>query len=300
MVLTEDFRPQTLDEVIGQEYVVRVMKGYKQVPIQRIPHMLFLGSPGVGKTTTAEAFARELNLNIETKDASLNRSVEYIRNTIIPLANIMPSKGERKIVFLDEFDLMSSDAQATLRRTMEKTASITLFILGANYQSKIIPAIFSRAVPIRFNPLKVEHLVEIGKKLLAGIGETGRIPDEDMIDLAKRSNGDARRFSGELDVRLVSGSLPNKGLDVHAYLQAIKAGDFPAARNMLWGVSYDELCRFLVTHWSENVPPNQLTLKLLSSVADYMMFNPQPDEYIGKMAITTKLINMVRDLTNGA
>ena len=79
MVLTEDFRPQTLDEVIGQEYVVRVMKGYKQVPIQRIPHMLFLGSPGVGKTTTAEAFARELNLNIETKDASLNRSVEFIQ-----------------------------------------------------------------------------------------------------------------------------------------------------------------------------------------------------------------------------
>lgn len=295
MVFTEEFRPQALDDIIGQDYVIKVMKGYTKVPVARIPHMLFLGSPGIGKTTTAEAFARALGLRIESKDASMNRSVEYVRSTITPLANVMPSSGTRKIIFLDEFDLMTPEAQATLRRTMEVTSGITLFILSANYQSRIIPAIFSRAVPIRFEPLKTEHLVTIGKNILSNIGE--QIPEEDLKELAIRSHGDARLFSGMLDVRIVGGSLPNQGINIQEYLLAVKKGDFTAAKNMLWGTSYDELCKTLVTHWSENVHPNQITLKLLSAVSDYMMFNPQPDEYIGKMAITTKLINMVKDLS---
>src|SRR5207247_2160754 len=161
-IWVEKYRPTKLDEIVGQDEIVSRLKAY--VRAGNLPHLLFAGPAGTGKTTSAIALARELfgedwRTNFAELNASDERGLEVVRVKIKDMARTAPI-GERgfKIIFLDEADNLTSDAQAALRRTMETYTRTARFVMSCNYSSRIIEAIQSRTAVFRFRPLKPDAI----------------------------------------------------------------------------------------------------------------------------------------------
>lgn len=142
---TEKYRPKTVDE-----YVFRDANQKQQVESwireKFIPHLLFSGSAGIGKTTIAKVLLNELDVNpydVLEINASRTNGVDDVREKIVRFAQIIPF-GDFKVILLDEADYLSAAAQAALRGVMEEYHSTVRFILTCNYPNKIIPALHSR------------------------------------------------------------------------------------------------------------------------------------------------------------
>ena len=162
---TEKYRPKCLDDVIGQEVIAERLKAFAKS--KSFPNMIFAGPAGVGKTTSALALANELygdkiyEAFIEL-NASDSRGIDVIRGRVKEFARTMPlSSGLVKIIFLDEADALTPEAQHALRRTMERYSSTTRFIFSANYASKIIEPIQSRCVVLRFRLLNEDDVKKV-------------------------------------------------------------------------------------------------------------------------------------------
>lgn len=167
----ELYRPKTLDQVSSQESTVQVLK--KTLLSNNLPHMLFYGSPGTGKTSTILALSRELfgpqlmKSRVLELNASDERGISIIREKVKSFAKTtVTNKVDGypcppfKIIILDEADSMTQDAQAALRRTMESYARITRFCLICNYMTRIIDPLSSRCSKYRFKPLDNENMVK--------------------------------------------------------------------------------------------------------------------------------------------
>lgn len=197
---TEKYRPKSLDDVIGQKLVVERLKSF--VERGNFPNMIFAGSPGVGKTACAIAMARDLygdNIGGALKElnASDERGIDVIRGAVKEFAKtISIAKVPIKIVFLDESDALTADAQHALRRTMEVFASETRFILSANYASKIIEPIQSRCVVFRFKPLTEEDMRAYIKRIVDS--EKLELDDKTINALIYVGDGDLRRLTNVL------------------------------------------------------------------------------------------------------
>ncbi len=157
----EKYRPKNLAEVIGHEEVTRRLKGY--VEKKNIPNMMFSGPAGTGKTSSSIALAKEFfqnsfEQNFLELNASDDRGIDVVRNTIKDFARTLAFDSGFKIIFLDECDALTQDAQQALRRTMEKYTKTCRFILSCNYSSKIIEPIQSRCVIYRFRPLGAKEV----------------------------------------------------------------------------------------------------------------------------------------------
>lgn len=194
-IWVEKYRPKTLDEVVGQEEVVQRLKSY--VERKNIPHLLFAGPPGTGKTASAIALARDLfgenwRDNFVEMNASDERGIDVVRHKIKEFARTAPiGDAPFKIIFLDEADALTADAQAALRRTMEMYSKTCRFILSCNYVSRIIEPIQSRCAVFKFRPIPAEamkkRLLEICKK------ENIKITDDGLEALIYIANGDFRK-----------------------------------------------------------------------------------------------------------
>ncbi|MGC9148350.1 MAG: replication factor C small subunit [Sulfolobales archaeon] len=192
---TEKYRPRSLKEVVNQkEIVARLMKFVEE---KNMPHLLFAGPPGVGKTTVALALARDLygenyhRYVLET-NASDERGIEVIRTKIKEFARTAVPEGVAfKIVILDEADNMTADAQQALRRLMEMYVDTTRFILLANFPSKIIEPIQSRCAVFRFMPLNKEDVVERLKYIAKN--EKVDYEEEALETIYEISEGDMRK-----------------------------------------------------------------------------------------------------------
>jgi len=160
----EKYRPSSLSDIVGQDEIVERLSSY--VRSGTLPHLLFTGSAGVGKTTAAVTLAREFfgdtwQMNFRELNASDERGIEVVRNQIKQFARTTPlGDASFKILFLDEADALTMDAQSALRRTMESYAQTCRFILSCNYSSKIIDPIQSRCAIYRFKPLGPEAIRE--------------------------------------------------------------------------------------------------------------------------------------------
>jgi replication factor C small subunit len=160
----EKYRPLKLADIVGQEEIIERLASY--VRSGSLPHLLFTGSAGVGKTTAAVALAREFfkdnwHLNFRELNASDERGIDVVRNQIKQFARTSPLGGAGfKILFLDEADALTPDAQSALRRTMENFAQTCRFILSCNYSSKIIDPIQSRCAIYRFRPLRRDAIIK--------------------------------------------------------------------------------------------------------------------------------------------
>lgn len=245
-VWVEKYRPKKLDDVVGQNDIIERLRAYAKT--KSMPHLMFAGPAGTGKTTSAIALARELfgevwKENFQEMNASDERGISVVRTKIKDYARIAPM-GEAgfKIIFLDEADALTPEAQAALRRTMERYTQTCRFILSCNYSSKIIEPIQSRCAVFRFRPLKAE---DIKAYLLRIASAENREITEDGVDaLVYLAEGDARKATNSLQVAATMGDKIDSNMiyktaslarpsEVKKLLTTALGGNFLAARKQL-------------------------------------------------------------------
>lgn len=197
---TERYRPKKFEEVIGHHDIVKRLKAL--VEQKNIPHLLFSGPAGVGKTTLALVIARELygddwKQNFLELNASNDRGIDIIRNEVKDFAK---TKGIAnipfKLILLDECDALTKEAQQALRRTMETYSNSCRFVLSCNFVNKVIDPIKSRCAIFKFKPLKKEDLIEIVKKI--AIDEGLDINEQSINRLYELTGGDIRQLQNVL------------------------------------------------------------------------------------------------------
>ncbi|MFA5076933.1 MAG: replication factor C small subunit [Candidatus Micrarchaeia archaeon] len=192
---TEKYRPRKLEDITGQVEIIKTLRAF--VKAKNMPNLLFAGPPGIGKTTSSIALAHELygdNMmgNFLELNASDERGIDVVRGKIKDFArSVSMGKADFKLIFLDEADALTPDAQHALRRTMELHSSITRFILSCNYSSKIIEPIQSRTAIFRFLRLNEPDV----RKTLEHVAKSeGLKVDEDAFGaLYYISEGDMRK-----------------------------------------------------------------------------------------------------------
>lgn len=205
-IWVDKYRPQSFDEIIGQKEFVSRIRAF--VESKNMPHLLFAGTPGTGKTTTALVIAKELygkdNLqgNVLELNASDERGIDVIRNQIKEFAKMRSLVDiPYKIIILDEADSLTKEAQQALRRTMERYSATCRFILACNELSKIIDPIQSRCVIFKFKGLKDEDLITLMKK----IAKSENLTYESGVEqrLLEISKGDVRKLENTLQAASV-------------------------------------------------------------------------------------------------
>lgn len=199
-IWTEELRPDELDDIVGQDDIIKRLKNY--ISSGEFQHLLFAGPPGVGKTTAAIALSKKLfdddwGGNFMELNGSDERGIGVIRNKVKAFAKTAPLGDIGfKIVFLDEADHLTNDAQAALRRMMEKYSSSCIFILSCNYSSKIVEPIQSRCAIYRFKPINSEH---VKNHIMNVVKSKGVKINEDAVEaIVYIAEGDMRKAVNSL------------------------------------------------------------------------------------------------------
>lgn len=252
-IWTEKYRPEKFDEVVGQQEIVKRIKSLVQA--MNIPHLLFAGPAGIGKSTLALIIVKELfkerwRENYLELNASDERGIEVVRQKVKDFARTKAIENVPfKVIFLDEADALTKEAQQALRRTMENYSTTCRFIMSCNYSSKIIDPIQSRCVVFRFKLLEKKDVVQVIKKIAEK--EKLSLAEDSFETLYESSEGDCRRainllqatasispnISSEM-IRIISSS--TKPAEIKIVLDYALAGDFVNARDKLLDVMLKE------------------------------------------------------------
>jgi len=234
---TEKYRPLKLKDMVGQEAIVDRLEAY--VKARSMPHLLFAGPAGSGKTTATLCLARELfggdlSHDFLEMNASDERGIDVVRTKIRDFARTRPINGEFKIIFLDEADALTNEAQNALRRTMESYTQTCRFILSCNYSSKIIEPIQSRCSVFRFRRLSRETV----KKRLKYILDCEKVEYDDtgLDAVAYIAEGDVRHAVNILQSAAALGRVDEK--NVYSISSSARPGIFKASWKWLWAGSF--------------------------------------------------------------
>ena len=241
----EKYRPQTLADVHGQEDIVSRLQSY--VEQDDLPHLLFAGPAGVGKTTCATAVARETygddwRGNFLELNASDERGIDVVRDRIKNFARSSFGGFDYRIIFLDEADSLTDDAQSALRRTMEQFSDNTRFILSCNYSSQIIDPIQSRCAVFRFSPLSDDAVAAQTRTIAEAEGI--ELTDDGLDALVYAAGGDMRRAINSLQAAATTGDVVDDDAvyaitstarpeEIESMVTEAIDGDFASARGTL-------------------------------------------------------------------
>ena len=248
----EKYRPQTLEEIVGQETITERLESY--VARNDLPHLMFSGQAGIGKSTAALAVARELygedwREHFLELNASDQRGIDVVRDRIKNFARSSFGGHEYRIIFLDEADSLTADAQSALRRTMEQFSNNVRFILSCNYSSQIIDPIQSRCAVFRFAPLG-DEAVEEQIRIIAE-EEDIEVTDDGVDALVYAADGDMRKAINGLQAASVTGDRVDADAvyaitstarpeEIEEMVTQALDGDFVAARSTLDELLTDE------------------------------------------------------------
>lgn len=239
-VWVEKYRPQKLEDVKGHEETTETIRNY--IDENDIPNLLFSGPPGVGKTATAVAIARELygedwEENFMELNASDERGIDVVRDQIKSFARSSFGSYSFRIIFLDEADALTSDAQAALRRTMEKNTNNVRFVLSCNYASQIIGPIQSRCARFRFSSLSKEPMEEQIREIVENEGI--EMTDESVEALVYSANGDMRNVINGLQAVSITNDTVDAE-DVYSVTNTVRPEDITNLLTLCGGGNYLE------------------------------------------------------------
>ncbi len=306
----EKYRPRTLVDIVDQKEIVERLKSFARS--KNVPHCIFAGPPGTGKTTAALCLSRDLygseyREHTMELNASDERGIDVVRETVKTFARVK-SIGEIpfRIMILDEADNMTSDAQQALRRTMERFTGTCRFVMCANYSGKIIEPIQSRCAPFRFTRLpREEHdhcLSQIAQK------ENIKLVTEGLDAIFEVCSGDLRRaintlqaaasLNKPIDAKVVY-SITGRAspTDVRKMIKTAMDGNFMDSRKQLrdmiqkYGVAGSDIIRQIHAEIFRSEIPEPWKIKLADVVgeADYRLVEGA-DEEVQLSALLAKLV----------
>ncbi|MEM5872142.1 MAG: replication factor C small subunit [Candidatus Aenigmatarchaeota archaeon] len=285
-IWTEKYRPKTLDEVIDQKHIVSRLKAW--VKKGSIPHMLFAGPAGVGKTTIALCLARDLfkdnwKSNFHEMNASDERGINVVRGQIKEFARMKAMGADFKIIFLDESDALTPEAQQALRRTMERFSDTCRFILSCNYSSKIIEPIQSRTSVFRFKKITEEGVREYIMRIVKG--EKLTITEDAIKAIYEICEGDLRQATNLLQASAALGKITKETVyeaaaesrpeDIREMIESALSGKFMDARKKLQdllmnkGLSGEDIIRGIHKEIYKLSLPDEKKIKLVEQIGEY-------------------------------
>ena len=285
----EKYRPQTLDDVVGQKHIVGSLKKY--VDQGSMPNLMFTGPAGVGKTTSALALVKAIlgdywRQNFLELNASDARGIDTVRTNIKNFCRLKPVGARCRIIFLDEVDNMTKDAQHALRREMEMYTKTASFILSCNYSSKIIDPIQSRCAIFRFAPIKAEEIAERLKYIAEAEGCD--YEEEAINTIVLFGEGDMRKSVNMLQSAASTGSITEdhvyevvtkaKPQEIKQMVDAALRGKFMESRNILrdvmilQGTSGEDMVNQIYQDVSARVMDGKMSgevyMELIGAIAD--------------------------------
>ena len=246
----EKYRPQTLEEYVGNETIKNKIADYlKQGSIQ---NLLFHGVAGTGKTTLAKLIAKNLNCDLLYINASDERGIDTIRDKIIPFASSM-SFNDVKIVILDEADYITPQAQATLRNTIEACSKTTRFIFTCNYLERIISPLQSRCQTFEITPPSKEIVTDLVCRVM--VDENIKWETNNIIPVIDTHYPDIRKIVNTIQGSIINGevkidnnSLKNTqlgGLVVDALIRKAKLSEIRQILADSGAREFDDLFKYI-------------------------------------------------------
>jgi replication factor C small subunit len=315
----EKYRPKSLDAIINQKEIVDRLKSF--VKAKNIPHCIFAGPPGTGKTTAALCLAMDLygkgyREHLMELNASDERGIKIVRETVKTFARTR-SIGEIpfKILILDEADNMTSDAQQALRRTMERFTETCRFIMIANYSGKIIEPLQSRCAPFRFSYMSQEDQDRYLRHIIEE--ENVKILDEGYDAIFEVSEGDLRKATNTLQAAASMGKVIDpetvysvigraNPADVNEMIKTAMKGDFLEARKKLremilkYGVAGSDIIKQIHTEIFRSMLPDSWKVTLSEAVgeADFRLVQGA-DVEVQLSALLARMTEAGQELSRG-
>jgi replication factor C small subunit len=316
---TEKYRPKTFNDIVSQNIAINNIKEF--VKTTDMPHMIFTGPAGTGKTSTALIIANtflkdeEKDTNLLELNASDTVRIDFVRNVIRDFINQnILTKESLKFVILDEADNIPSQVQQALRRIIEKSSNNVKFILLCNYINRIIDPIISRCAVFRFVNLSKEKIIERLKFILKS--EKITIPTKTSKEFFNKlffiSGGDLRKAINSLQMSValdlienlnvneilrISGFLDEKTLE--NLLEAIKNENYIKAREIVLSIENLDSRNFIRQLIKEissiNLVPDKMA-ELRSSIGDVdYRISQGSDDIIQISALLARIIEIIKE-----